>query len=73
MKVRPLVGWLVGLSVAVAAFLTVGVWFIFNVTYSSMHGGYGGNGLAMMASWIGVPALCFCIAYAVKTAIVRRP
>ena len=72
MKIRPLVAWLIGIAAAALAFFTVGIWFIFNVTFSVVHGGFGGSGAVMLGSWIVVLAGCAALAYVVKKVITRR-
>jgi hypothetical protein len=71
-KVHPLVGWLIGLGFAALAFSTVGVWFLFNMSYAVMHGGFGGSAVVFLGSWIVVLAACAGLAYLVKKAVTRR-
>jgi hypothetical protein len=56
----------------VLAFATVGIWFIFNLTYSVVHGGFGGSETVMVGSWAVTLAVCAGLAYVVKKAITRR-
>ena len=73
-KVSPIVGWLIGLGVGSAVFMTVGVWVLFLVSYGVMHGTDGGVGtlIYFFGSWIAVIAGCLWLAHRVKRAVTRQ-
>lgn len=72
MKFSPLVAWLIAIAAAALAFFTVGVWFIFHVTFAVVHGGFGGSGAVMLGSWVAVLAGCAGLAYVLKRVITPR-
>ena len=72
MKTTPVIGWILGLSISLIVFLTVGVGVLFAVTYGAMHSN-GGTGVLifMLVSWVVVTAACFWLALVIKRALTR--
>jgi hypothetical protein len=71
-KTTPVIGWILGLSISLVVFFTVGVTVLFAVTYPAMHSN-GGTGVLvfLLVSWVAVPAACCWLAWAIKRALTR--
>ncbi len=71
-KTTPVIGWVLGLSVSLVVFLTVGAAVLFAVTYPAMHSD-GGTGVLtfVLVSWVAVPAACIWLAVVIQRALTR--
>lgn len=72
-RVHPALAWFVGIAAAALAFFTVGVWLLFNIAYSVMHGGFAGSAKVVFpAAMVAVSVICICLGCFVKRAVSRR-